>query len=168
MNNPIDIRIVELLGEDGRMSNSEIARRLNVSEATVRQRLKRLTATGAIKVTAQVNTTAFSNSFIVVVGIMLDMLPEKLLDQLTALPNLLHLFTVTGRYDIIAVFLVNSRQELSTVIETQLHSIQGVSRTETFVVLKNEGMAIDATNYCKYLGHLHGNAQMENQRLPVP
>ena len=41
MNNPIDISIVELLGEDGRMSNSEIARRLDVSEATVRQRLKR-------------------------------------------------------------------------------------------------------------------------------
>jgi len=168
MNNPIDIRIVELLGEDGRMSNSEIARRLDVSEATVRQRLKRLTSTGAIKVTAQVNTTAFSNSFIVVVGIMLEMLPEKMLDQLNALPNLLHLFTVTGRYDIIAVFLVNSRQELSSVIETQLHSIPGVNRTETFVVLKNEGLAIDATNYCKYLGHLHKNAKNENQCPLLP
>ncbi|MFC1489689.1 Lrp/AsnC family transcriptional regulator [Candidatus Latescibacterota bacterium] len=167
MNNPIDISIVELLGEDGRMSNSEIARRLNVSEATIRQRLKRLTSTGAIKITAQVNTTAFSNSFIVIVGIALDILPEKCLDKIGELPNMLHMFTVTGRYDIMAVFIVNSRQELSNVVETQLHEIEGVSRTETFIALKNCGMSIDASDYVKYLGHLHRTGQSSENQCPA-
>ena len=38
-----DCKIIELLQEDGRMPNTMIAKKLGISEATVRSRLNRLT-----------------------------------------------------------------------------------------------------------------------------
>ena len=147
----VDLRIMKLLGDNGRMSNSEIARRLDLSEATVRQRLKRLFDEGILKTSGEVDTNAFPEIFIIVVGIILNILPEKCLDVISSLPNLLFIFTVTGRYDMIAVFAVNTREKLSEIIEKHLHSIEGVSHTETYVVLKNIGMAINTKNFCELM-----------------
>ena len=149
-----DVRIMKMLSSNGRMPNAEIARKLDMSEATVRQRIKKLIDSGALKITAQIDTSVFPDVFIVVVGIILNVLPEDLLEQITTLPNVLFSFTVTGRYDIVAVFVVNSRQMLSEIIESQIHSIQGVNRTETFVVLKNVGMDIDAGKYSDFISNL--------------
>ena len=49
------------------------------------------------------------------------------------------------------MYAVNSREMLSDIIENHLHSIHGVSHTETFVVLKNLGMPINAENYYQLL-----------------
>jgi len=148
----IDVRIMKLLGDNGRMSNSEIARRLDISEATVRQRLKRLFDNDILQVSGQIDPNAFPEIFIIVVGIVLNILPEKCLDAIASLPNLLFVFTVTGRYDMIAVFAVNTREKLSEIIEKHLHSIEGVSHTETYVVLKNIGMTINTKDFCELLG----------------
>jgi DNA-binding Lrp family transcriptional regulator len=99
-----------------------------------------------------VGKKAFQEIFIIVVGIILNILPEKCLDIISSLPNLLFVFTVTGRYDMIAVFAVNSREKMSEVIEKHLHNINGVSHTETYVVLKNIGMKINTKDFCNLIG----------------
>ena len=147
----VDAGIMKMLSENGRMSNSDIARRLEISEATVRQRLKRLIDSGALKISAQIDTKAFPEIFIVIVGIILNILPEECIDKISSHPNVLFSFTVTGRYDLIAVYAVTSREMLSDIIENHLHSIHGVSHTETYVVLKNLGMTINAGNFCELL-----------------
>ena len=151
MYDEIDEKIMRLLNDNARMSNSAIARRLQISEATVRQRLKRLVQKSGLKFTAQIDPKSFPETFIVVVGITTHALPEPCIDQVRALPNQLFTFTVTGRYDMIAAFAVNSRQKLSDIIEKGLHAIEGVSHTETFVVLKNFGLSLSAENYCELL-----------------
>jgi DNA-binding Lrp family transcriptional regulator len=51
-----DIRIINLLVKDGRMSCAEIARTIgNISERSVRYRIERLKAEGVIEITATVN-----------------------------------------------------------------------------------------------------------------
>ena len=77
MIDPVDTEILRLLGENGRMSNSEISRRLEISEATVRQRIKRLIDSGALKISAQIDTKSFPEIFIVIVGIILNILPRN-------------------------------------------------------------------------------------------
>ena len=42
---------------------------------------------------------------------------------------------VTGRYDLVAIVLTHSPQELSQFIEKELSVIPGILRTETFVNL---------------------------------
>src|SRR5437660_1270359 len=47
-----DRRIIALLQQDGRMSNTAIARRLNLAEATVRRRISRLLDTETVRIVA--------------------------------------------------------------------------------------------------------------------
>ncbi len=68
----IDYSIIRLLADDGRMSNTEIARRLGVSEATVRQRIKQLVESGKIRVTSQVNVDSFSDIFYALISIVVS------------------------------------------------------------------------------------------------
>ena len=157
MKDVIDVQIAKLLAEDGRMPNSEIARRLDVAESTIRQRIKRLVDNCGLKITAQFCTDHFPETFLIIVGIILNDLPEKCFEKVSALPNVLYAFTVTGRYDIIAVIAVNSRSKLSEVIETQLHGIESVSHTETFVVMKNERMMIPSDVFCDVMEILKKN-----------
>src|SRR5574341_1678334 len=56
----IDLKIVNFLLEDGRMSASEIARRIEgISERAVRYRIDRMIEEGAIQISAVVNPEAF-------------------------------------------------------------------------------------------------------------
>ncbi len=136
----IDIRITRLLGEDGRMSNTEIARRLGVSEATVRQRIKRLVKSGAIRVTAQANIETFPDIFYALVGIEVSTTQEGCGEQIARIPNVLFTMNVTGRYDLFALIVARSRPMLFDTITNRLQRVPGVTRTEAFVVLKNAGM----------------------------
>src|SRR5512146_1497802 len=56
----IDIRIVNFLLEDGRMSASEVARRVgDISERAIRYRIDRMVQEGVIQISAVVNPDAF-------------------------------------------------------------------------------------------------------------
>src|SRR5512147_406866 len=55
----IDVKIVNLLLEDGRMSASEISRRLvDISERAVRYRIDRMIEAGAMQISAVINPEA--------------------------------------------------------------------------------------------------------------
>ena len=151
MKDKLDVQIATLLADDGRMPNAEIARRLNVAESTIRQRIKRLVDSCGLKITGHMDQGRFPDTFLVLVGITLDVVTETCFEQVAALPNVLYAFTVTGRYDIMAIFAVKSRKALTEVIESQLHKIEGLNRTETFVVMKNEGMMIPSDTFCEMM-----------------
>lgn len=136
----IDIRITRLLGENGRMSNAEVARRLGVSEGTVRQRIKRLVESGAVRVTAQVNIESFEDVFYVLVGIEVVSVQDEVVSAISKIPNVLFTMNVTGRYDLIALIVARSRPMLYDLITNTIQRIQGVNHTEAFVVLKNTGL----------------------------
>ncbi len=63
-----------ILREDGRLSNREVARRLDVSEGTVRQRLKKLQDAGAIRI--GVVTDANRVGFAVSAWVRVSVAPE--------------------------------------------------------------------------------------------
>jgi len=51
----LDCKMIELLQKDGRISNTEIAKNIGMSEATVRTRLNRLIQEGFIQIVAVSN-----------------------------------------------------------------------------------------------------------------
>ena len=51
----LDRRIINLLQMDGRASNAALARELEVSEGTIRRRVRRLIQEGLIRITAVPN-----------------------------------------------------------------------------------------------------------------
>jgi len=141
----IDLKISYLLGQNGRISNREIARRIGIAEGTVRQRLAHLIENGALRVTAQVNIESFPEMYIALVGVKIDgRRLAECAEEVGKLPSVLTTMIVTGRYDLMAVVLAPSRRTLVSFVTDQLSEVQGVKDSETYVVLRNFGQWVAA------------------------
>ncbi len=65
----LDREIIQLLQENGRLNNAEIARAIGVSEGTVRRRLKRLRDDSVIKVVAVPDVEKMGKSVTAMIGL---------------------------------------------------------------------------------------------------
>ncbi len=149
----IDKQLILLLGGDGRMPNREIARRIGVSEGTIRQRLGRLMEQGDIRVTAQVNTESLPESYLAFVGVKLDgRRLNECAEEVETLPGVITTMIVTGRYDLFVVVLAHSHKTLVEFVTTRLSHVAGVKDSETYVVLRNLDPWVAAEKLAVLLG----------------
>jgi Lrp/AsnC family transcriptional regulator for asnA, asnC and gidA len=147
----LDLEIAKILDSDGRASNRDIARRLGISETTVRHRLGRMIDSGLLTVSAQFDIEEFPEIYLAVIGIKLSIPPDRCLEKFRAIPAVLYVLTLTGRYDLQVAILVNSRKMLARVVSREIETIEGVVDTETFVVLENSGLRVSAAKLCELL-----------------
>ena len=135
----IEWRIVELLREDGRMSNREIARQIGISEGTVRSHLKRLEDQHMLRITAITDLSAMGMRAAAQVGIFVEQNRARdVADAVAALPGVTFVAITFGQYDIIAVVLVETREELLNLLSDRIAGIPGVRRTESMEFLRAE------------------------------
>ncbi len=66
-----DRKIIELLQQDGRMEDVEIARRIGISHDTIKRRRKKLEDAGYIKIQANINPCRFGYTNVFFLGITL-------------------------------------------------------------------------------------------------
>ncbi len=135
-----DRAIVERLREEN-ANNSDLARELGVSEGTVRQRLKRLKESGLLKITAGIDPDALEDrqAALVAVNVSRASLLEDKAREIAALPHVLSVSIVSGRYDLMAEVLVDSNHGLVDFLTAELAGIDEVSATESFLLLKSYG-----------------------------
>lgn len=134
----LDTKIIGILQKDGRASNAGIARKVGVSEGTVRRRLKRLVQEEYVRVVAIPDPSKMGYDSEALIGVQVD--PDKV-DQvsegLTALDEVSWVTVTTGSYDIFAWATLQSAEALGIFLRTKVGTIPGVHRTETFVNLSN-------------------------------
>lgn len=126
----IDKRIIGILKKNGRTPFMQIATTLGVSEGTVRNRVKELTAKGSIK-RFTVETTSDVAAIIGIItttGTRTNTITAAVARHATAA------YEVSGKYDIIATVPGMTAEEINTTVE-RIRAIDGVSETETFTVL---------------------------------
>jgi len=131
-----DLLIIKELKEDGRASNAQIAKNVNVSEGTVRRRLKRLTDDGAISVVAVPDPAKVGYSSEVLIGMQVE--PDKLEEVAARMASLKWTTLVsitTGTYDVFAWAVLPNSNMLGDFIRDEVGKTPGVQRTETFVTL---------------------------------
>lgn len=115
----VDKRILELLQLDGRSSFAELSRKLDVAEATVRFRVKRLKDNGIITRFAALLDPA-KVGFGVSGAILLKIDPaylEEACKQLVLFDETLYLFQSTGEYDIVSVILARDMPHLNDLVK---------------------------------------------------
>lgn len=133
----IDRQIVELLLTDGRLSATEITRRLGaqVSERSVRYRIDRLRRTGVMRVSAVVNPQALG--YEVTGDVHVEVAPGKLrevAERLAGFPNVSYVAASAGEVDLSVQVYAHDNQELMRFVDEVLGHIDGVTRTRTVVV----------------------------------
>ncbi|OPZ97178.1 MAG: Leucine-responsive regulatory protein [Planctomycetes bacterium ADurb.Bin412] len=134
----LDWKIIGILSKK-HITNSMLAKRLGVSEGTIRQRLKKLQEKGILQIRALRDPNILENQQLAMVAATLN--EARLLDQkaqeISQLKNVLSVSIVSGRYDFLIEVLVESNKGLVNFLTEQLSLVEGISKTETFVVLKS-------------------------------
>jgi Lrp/AsnC family transcriptional regulator for asnA, asnC and gidA len=121
----------------GRLSNREIGRRLDVSEGTVRGRLKRLRERKIVRITAVTDVRALGKNVWGYIGLKVER--DRLYEVANALEKIEELSFVAltlGLYDILAFVVADSREQLLEILTERIRGIPGVRRTETAEALE--------------------------------
>ena len=132
----LDLQIIAELKKDGRVANAQIAKRVKVSEGTVRRRVKRLTSEGAIEIVAVPDPTKMGYTSEVLIGMQVE--PNKLDEVVARMASLKYTRVVTmttGTYDVFAWVILPNSLPLGDFIRDHVGKTPGVQRTETFVSL---------------------------------
>jgi len=134
----LDWKIINILSKK-HIPNSTIAKKLAVSEGTIRQRLKKLQSKGVLRIRALRDPNTLENQQLAVVAATL--MEAKLLDrkaqEISKLENVLSVSIVSGRYDFLIEVLVESNRGIVKFLTEKLSTVEGISKTETFVILKS-------------------------------
>lgn len=134
-----DSAMITLLQKDGRLSNTEIGKKLGISESTVRLRLKRLIEEEFIQIVAVSNP--FKLGFKLTGNIYIDVEMKKIhtvIEQLKALKGLWYIILTTGTSNINAEFIVKDQEELNDLIYNRISEIDGITKLETSIIMKFE------------------------------
>jgi Lrp/AsnC family transcriptional regulator for asnA, asnC and gidA len=133
----IDCRMIELLQKDGRISNTEIAKEIGISEATVRTRLNRLIKQEYIQIVAVSNPIKLGFDIVGNIRIHVEIKKmDKIISELKKLKPLWFIVQSTGGTGIDTEFVVKSLDELNDLIFEKINKIEGINRTETTLFLK--------------------------------
>jgi DNA-binding Lrp family transcriptional regulator len=132
----LDRAILRLLEEDGRLPNLEIARRLGVSESTVRKRIARLVHRDGMRIKASLDDGARLTEMLFFInaepGCRL-----AVAERLAAFPDVQYVAVTTGGYDVVARAAFRSDADALDFLVRHLESAEGVRTVQTGHVLKN-------------------------------
>lgn len=133
----LDAQIIAILQSDGRTSNTEIAKTLAVSEATVRSRIKRLMDDEIIQIVAVSNPLKLGFEITGDLYITVDMAKmESVITALGDFKELWYIVATTGRYNLNAEFVVRNLEALHDLVYNRISHIDGVKQVETAIIMK--------------------------------
>ncbi|MDR0778561.1 MAG: Lrp/AsnC family transcriptional regulator [Methanomassiliicoccaceae archaeon] len=130
----LDENIIDVLKKDSRRPFVEIAEQLQVSEGTIRSRVRRLTDDGVIK-GFTIKTSSRNVKAMVEIRVDVNTNTEDVADFLSNREGVTEVYEVTGDQDIIAIVDVETSQQLNDIIES-VRRQDNILSTRTRLILK--------------------------------
>ncbi|NUM49334.1 MAG: Lrp/AsnC family transcriptional regulator [Anaerolineales bacterium] len=136
----IDRTILDILQAEGRISNAELARQINLSPPACHARLKRLEDLGYIQqYTALLNADQLGYDILCFVNVSLQQHTmqqvEQFRKQIQAMPEVLECYHITGEFDYLLKVIIRNRKDLERFIVDKLTPLPGVARIYTSLAL---------------------------------
>src|SRR5258706_5168539 len=131
-----DIKIVNLLLEDGRMSASEISRRMSdISERAVRYRIDRMIDEGVIQISAVISPESLG--FTIKADVWLEVESDLILEvakKMAAFENVTYVACGIGQNDISIQVVAKDTAEIYHFVTEVVRQVTGVRKTTTSIV----------------------------------
>ncbi len=137
----IDKEILRALMSDARTPVLEISRKIGISGAAIHQRLRKLEKSGVISGSKFIiNPKVLGYKTMAFIGIYLDkaMSNPEAVKQLQKIPEVLECHYTTGNWSVFIKILCKDNEHLMHLLNKEIQSIKGVSRTETFISLNQQ------------------------------
>ncbi|MCU1623455.1 MAG: lrp 1 [Frankiales bacterium] len=133
----MDRRIIKLLQQDGRLSNTVIARELNVTETTIRKRINQLLDDGFMNIVAVPTPAAVGMNLSAIIGVSVDLKALHAVGEaIRAYPQVRYVGMSAGRYDLMVEAFFTSQDKLLDFVTDELGTLNGIQDIETSVILK--------------------------------
>ncbi len=134
-----DEQLIHLLQDDAHRSSEALAKQLKVSSATVRRRIEKLIHSGILRIAAIVDPSkvALPLTALIALNVMHKNL-DPVMAEIAGRKEIKWVSTATGRFDILALALFHSTEELSDFMRKEITQIEGITETETFICLHVE------------------------------
>ncbi len=131
-----DIKIVNLLLDDGRMPASEVARRIgDISERAVRYRIDRMVEEGVIRISAVAKPQAFGLTTIA--DVWLEVESDRILEvarKMAEFDNVSYVACGIGESDVSIQIVAKDTAEIYQFVTEVVRKVPGVRKTTTSIV----------------------------------
>lgn len=131
-----DLKLIEVLKSHGRISVSDLAKRLGVSRSTAQKRLERLETSGVIESYTCILSTAYQRNW-VSAHVLVTLAPKSMdavVESLASVTGVEEVHSVSGEFDLIVVISAPSVESVETSVDAVI-AISGVERTRTSIIL---------------------------------
>ena len=133
----LDRRIIKMLQVNGRLSNTEVARALDVTETTVRKRIAHLLDEKLMAIVAVPSPEAAGATLSAIMGVSVD-LPamQAVVDTIKTYPEVRYVGMSAGRYELLVEAFFADQEHLLEFVTQRLGALPGVTNLETSIILK--------------------------------
>jgi Lrp/AsnC family transcriptional regulator for asnA, asnC and gidA len=128
--------LVEQLQQDGRRSYAALAKAVGLSEAAVRQRVRKLLDDGVMQIVAVTDPMTVGFSRQAMVGIKAEGNLRQIAQRLAELPELEYVVLCAGSFDLLVEFVCEDDEHLLRLLDESVRAIEGIRETETFIYLR--------------------------------
>lgn len=136
----VDKKILEIIQNDGNITNSQLAKEIGLSPAPTLERVKKLEQSGIIKsYHAKLDTKTLGLGVTVFVNITLSSHKvgqlESFVNKITALPEVQGCYNVTGQGDFLVKIMIEDITTYHTLIVQKLSQIEEIGNMSSMIVL---------------------------------
>lgn len=133
----VERHLIQLLQHDGRMTVTQLARSLGVTEVTARRKMRRLLDDGIIRIVATVDPfdVGYEAPVIICLKVARGRLDE-VAEHLSALPEVRYIGASAGRADLIIEVVTRTSQDLARFLTTELVNVDGILDSETSFIFR--------------------------------
>lgn len=137
----VDIKILDILQRDGRISNSKLAEEVSLSATAVLARVQKLTKEGFIVgYEAKLNPEKLNASFLVFVEVLLDKTTtnglEEFIEAVAQYPEIVECHMTSGGFDFLMKIRSASMEEYRKFAGQTLWQLPGVKETRSYPVMQ--------------------------------
>ena len=137
--NEIDKKILKILQNNGRITNVEIARQINMAPSAVLERIRRLEKKNVIKkYSAVINPHEIKRNLLAFILVKANgpIVDNKSAKELAKIDEIQEVHMVAGEDCFLVKVRVENTDELSSLLRTKIAKIKSISSTSTTIVLE--------------------------------
>ena len=136
-----DIKILDILQKDGKISNVKLAEEVNLSATAVLARVQKLSNEGYILgYEAKLNPELLNSNFVVFVEILLDKTTPNVLDSFSdavvQYPEIMACHMISGGFDFLVKIRCKNMEEFRRISGQILWQLPGVKETRSYPVME--------------------------------
>lgn len=137
----IDKKIIQILQQEGRITNSELAKRIGLTTTPTLERVRRLERQNVIKgYVAQLNKKEIGRGFTAFVQVTLSVHQLNLMEEFSAaiqnIPEILACYHTTGEGDFLLHVVAKDTTDYEQLLRNKLTALPDIERLHTSIVMK--------------------------------